>query len=85
MNTKDYYSTNALSSAASCSRKHIINQLLANGHATAVKLLLEKGADWQSIDKDGRTPLAWATRNAQETIVKLLNPEGKYSRVCNHS
>jgi hypothetical protein len=42
------------------------------GHRAIVKLLLEKGADVESKDKDGRTPLSWAAENGHEAIVKLL-------------
>ena len=43
-----------------------------NGHEAVVKLLLEKGAELESKDRDGRTPLSWAAENGQEAVVKLL-------------
>ncbi|OJJ83539.1 ankyrin repeat domain-containing protein, partial [Aspergillus glaucus CBS 516.65] len=43
-----------------------------NGHEAVVNLLLEKGADTSTTDKDGRTPLFWAARNGNEAVVKLL-------------
>jgi ankyrin repeat protein len=37
-----------------------------------VKLLLEKAADVDFKDDDGRTPLSWAARNGHEAVVKLI-------------
>lgn len=37
-----------------------------------IKLLLEKGADLESKDNDGRTPLSWAARNGQMVVMVLL-------------
>ena len=59
-----------------------------NGNEAVVKLLLEKGADMESKDKDGRTSLSWAAQNGNEAVVKLLLEKGadleskdnKYSR-----
>ena len=34
--------------------------LPASGHEAVVKLLVEKGAELDSKDKDGRTPLSYA-------------------------
>jgi ankyrin repeat protein len=39
-----------------------------NGHEAVVKLLLEKGAELESKDKDGRTPLSWAAENGHEAV-----------------
>ena len=41
-----------------------------------VQLLVEKGADVGSKDKDGRTPLSWAAENGHEAVVKLLVEKG---------
>jgi ankyrin repeat protein len=41
-----------------------------------VKLLLEKGADVDSKDMGGRTPLSWAARNGHEAVVTLLLEKG---------
>jgi ankyrin repeat protein len=41
-----------------------------------VKLLLEKGAELETKDKDGRTPLSWAVRNGYGAVVKLLLEKG---------
>jgi ankyrin repeat protein len=41
-----------------------------------VKLLLEKGAELESKDEYGRTPLSWAARNKHEAMVKLLLEKG---------
>ena len=37
-----------------------------------VKLLLEKGADPNFDDEEGRTPLWWAAKNGYEAVVELL-------------
>ena len=37
-----------------------------------MKLLLEKGADVESKDRAGHTPLSRAARNGHEAVVKLL-------------
>jgi ankyrin repeat protein len=37
-----------------------------------VKLLLEKGAELETKDKFGRTPLLWATESGHEAVVTLL-------------
>jgi ankyrin repeat protein len=43
-----------------------------------VKLLLERHADLQAKDKDGRTALDWAAKGGKSGIVKLLkNQRGK--------
>jgi hypothetical protein len=41
-----------------------------------VKLLLEKGAELESKDNDGRTPLSWAAKNGHKAVVKLLLEKG---------
>ena len=41
-----------------------------------MKLLLEKGADVESKDRYGRTPLSWAAGNGHEAVVKLLLEKG---------
>jgi len=41
-----------------------------------VKLLLEKGAELESKDKYGRTPLSYAAWNGHEAVVKLLLEKG---------
>ena len=46
------------------------------GDEAVVKLLLEKGADLDSKDNNGRTPLSWAARNGHDALVKLLFEEG---------
>jgi len=44
-----------------------------------VKLLLKKGADSESKDTDGRTPLSWASEEGHEVVVKLLPKKGASS------
>jgi len=41
-----------------------------------VKLLLEKGADAESKDSNGRTPMGWAGEPGREAVVKLLLEKG---------
>jgi ankyrin repeat protein len=42
-----------------------------------VKLLLEKGTELETKDKDyGWTPLSWAASNGREAVVKLLLEKG---------
>ena len=41
-----------------------------------VKLLLEKGAELESKDKYGGTPLSRAAENGHEAVVKLLLEKG---------
>jgi ankyrin repeat protein len=41
-----------------------------------VKLLLEKGAELESKNNDGQTPLSWAAGNGHEAVVKLLLEKG---------
>jgi ankyrin repeat domain-containing protein 50 len=44
------------------------------GHEGVVKLLLEKGAELEAKDGEGRTQLSWAAVNGHEGVVKLLTP-----------
>jgi ankyrin repeat protein len=49
-----------------------------NGHEAVVKLLLEKGAELESKDKNsGRTPLLWAAWNGHDAVVKLFEKSAK--------
>ena len=41
-----------------------------------VKLLVEKGADLDSKDNDGQTPLSYAVSKGREAVVKLLIEKG---------
>jgi ankyrin repeat protein len=41
-----------------------------------IQLLLEKGADPNLGDNDGRTPLAWAAEKGREETVKILLENG---------
>jgi ankyrin repeat protein len=49
-----------------------LNSASTNGHVDVVKLLLEKGANVESKDKYGRTPLLLAARCGREAVIKLL-------------
>jgi ankyrin repeat protein len=47
------------------------------GHEAVAKLLLEKGAKLESIDKKhGRTPLSWAAESGHVAVAKLLLEKG---------
>jgi len=37
-----------------------------------IKLLLNNGAAFDSMDKSGRTPLSWAAENKHKAVVELL-------------
>jgi ankyrin repeat protein len=41
-----------------------------------VRLLLEKGAEPDSKDNGGRTPLSWAAKRGHEAVVRLLLEKG---------
>jgi ankyrin repeat protein len=43
-----------------------------DGREAVVRLLLEKGADFESKDRKGRTPLGRAARSGREAMVQLL-------------
>ena len=47
-----------------------------SGKLEVVKLLIEKGADFKSPDKDGKTPLHWAAYSGKLEVVKLLIEKG---------
>jgi len=47
-----------------------------NGHETIVKLLLEKGAQFDPEGNDSYTPLSWAAQNGYESIIELLLGKG---------
>ena len=46
------------------------------GNEAIVKLLVEKGAELESKDNDGRTSLSWAVEIGREAVVKLLVEKG---------
>ncbi|KAI8632076.1 hypothetical protein F5Y19DRAFT_472961 [Xylariaceae sp. FL1651] len=49
---------------------------LANGHKETVQLLLDRGADIESKDRFGQTPLSWAAEKGQKETVQLLLDRG---------
>jgi len=53
-------------------RKTLLHQASKNSTQACVKLLLDNGAEVDSLDDNGNTPLAWAARRGNLEIVKLL-------------
>ncbi|KAJ5387275.1 hypothetical protein N7509_009816 [Penicillium cosmopolitanum] len=47
-----------------------------NGRAVLLKLLIERGADVNTVDRTGWTPLLYASREGNEAIAKLLVEQG---------
>lgn len=43
-----------------------------NGHTGIARILLEKGASTETMDKSGRTPMFVAAEEGRETVVRLL-------------
>ena len=50
-----------------------------------MKLLLEKGAELESKDDDGRTPLWWAAWNGHDAVVKLLWLQSRLAKANDRS
>ena len=42
----------------------------------ALQILIDAGADVNAINKDGKSPLAWATTESRKEMVKLLEMHG---------
>ncbi|KAK3366315.1 ankyrin repeat-containing domain protein, partial [Lasiosphaeria ovina] len=67
-----------------CSGTHLIQSIehpnardyWGEGYKAVVELLLEKGADIEAVDSDGRTPLYIAAERGHEAVVKLLLEKG---------
>jgi ankyrin repeat protein len=43
----------------------------------AGQILIDAGADVNAINKDGKSPLAWATKENSKEMVKLLEMHGE--------
>lgn len=54
---------------------------VAFGHADAVRMLLDAGADVNAKDGNGVTPLEWAARQKNAKIIKLLRDAGAAKRI----
>jgi hypothetical protein len=68
----------ALACAAACAAD-VSTQLLsatAAGHSREVQALLDRGADFETRDKNGRTPLMLAAQHGRPEIVRLLLSKG---------
>jgi hypothetical protein len=65
-----------LNSTDNTYRRSALPWAAENGHEAVVKLLLEKGAELETKDMHGWTPLSQATRNGHEAVVKLLLEKG---------
>ncbi|KAK4224940.1 hypothetical protein QBC38DRAFT_511396 [Podospora fimiseda] len=46
------------------------------GMSRVVRLLIEKGADFEGKNQSGRTPLSWAAENDHEAVIQLLIEKG---------
>ena len=53
-------------------RDYWLLQAAAEGQEVLVQRLLENGAEMESKDNGGRTPLSWAAEEGREAVVKLL-------------
>ncbi|MCK4543427.1 MAG: ankyrin repeat domain-containing protein, partial [Spirochaetales bacterium] len=51
-------------------------QALKDGQFEEARLLIEKGADFNAVDNDGRTALMFALQNNQTEIARLLIQKG---------
>lgn len=56
-----------------------------NGHLEALKLLMNAGADLNSCDEKGNTPLHWAVRNKRVEVVEFLIKKGIDVDVVNNN
>ena len=54
----------------------LLSYAVRRGLAAVVRLLIEKGAELESKDREGRTPLSWAAVNGHEDVVRLLLERG---------
>jgi len=54
----------------------LLAEAARHGHVELSRFLIDRGADLHATGKDGLTPLGWATREGQETVVELLRLAG---------
>jgi ankyrin repeat protein len=57
-------------------RRCPLHEAIRHNRPDVVKLLLNAGADVTQRDGDSRTPLSYATRLADDTMVRLLRAHG---------
>ena len=53
-----------------------LRRAASHGQEAVVQLLLEKGAEMDSEDWGGQTPLSWAAKNGHKAVVQLLLEKG---------
>ena len=54
----------------------VLKCAMDTGHEVVVQLLLEKGAEVETKDGKGQTPLFWAAENGHRAVVQLLLEKG---------
>lgn len=64
--------------------EELLSWAAKNGHEAVVELLLEKGADLESRNNIGRTPLSLAAEKGHEATVKLLLEKGANLESIDH-
>jgi uncharacterized protein len=54
----------------------LLAEAARHGHIQLVHLLIDRGADLHAVGKDGLTPLAWAIREGQGEVIRILKAAG---------
>ncbi|KAF5855664.1 hypothetical protein ETB97_008825 [Aspergillus alliaceus] len=72
----DYFPHAQVDIGVACVRNPFLEYATRNGHESAVKLLLDQGAQPDSSDTYGQTPLSCAAQEGHESVVKLLLYQG---------
>ena len=58
-------------------RRTALHEACQHGHGELVRLLLARGADPTLSDREGYTPLIWASRNGRVEVVRCLLTDGR--------